>query len=380
MAPSLSKEIITDSDSSGHESSSSPEPAPQKTKSSARKPTEKLKPKKQTSKQARKSKPDIESSSSSSDLEVEDESDSSAERGPSTPDMDSAIPKFIPAQEFKAPEGFKLMATTAPRSSDVSKVFSDLRGKQIWHITAPASVPMNSIQELALDAVATGGSILTHSGVDYKLREDQIGAEKNKALLLPDKQGNTYHRNSVNVAQTFHLERIVDLANGATHSEQSVPISALTKPQHEQPRHLKMRYKPFGSTDDKPETFGSSSEESEAEGVSFRMPQTLSQDREGKKRRKSSMEVGSDNEQGERRKKHKRIHSHSADGNAEVHSRNGELNLPPKAKATKNVGIPRGRTEEQHEEKSSKMHRDETSLERRVRKEERKRRKQALPS
>ncbi|PGH02893.1 hypothetical protein GX51_04349 [Blastomyces parvus] len=348
MAPQLSKEVITDSDSSDLESSS-PKPTPQKTKST-RKSTEKVKSKKHNAKEAKR-KPDPEPSSSSSDTETENESDSSSEGEPSTPKLDSDALKPIPAQEFKAPEGFKPMPTSTPRSSDISKVFSDLRGKQIWHITAPASVPMNSIQELALDAVATGGSILTHQGVNYKLREDEIAAEKYKSLLLPDEQGNAYHRSRVNVAQTFHLEQIVDLANGATHSDQSVPISKLTKPKREQPRHLKMRYKPIGSTGDQPETFGSSSDESNE--PSFRMPQTLSQDREGKKRRKSSMEIGSDNERGERRKKHKRIHSNSADGSTEIHSKH---------------------------EKSSKKGRDETTVERKTRKEETRRKKLGLSS
>ncbi|KAL2363031.1 hypothetical protein RJZ56_004062 [Blastomyces dermatitidis] len=377
MAPPLSKEIITDSDSSDLESPSSPEPAPQKTKSSVRKSTEKARSKKHNAKEAKR-KPVPEPSSSSSDPETENESASSSEGEPSTPRMDSDVPKPVPAQEFKAPEGFKLMSTSTPRSSDVSKVFSDLRGKQIWHITAPASVPMNSIQELALDAVATGGSILTHQGVNYKLREDQIGAEKYKSLLLPDEKGNAYHRSHANVMQTFHLEQIVDLANGATHSEQSVRISELTKPKHEQPRHLKMRYKPIGSTEDQPETFGSSSDESE--GHSFRMPQTLSQDHEGKKRRKSSMEIGSDNERGERRKKHKRIHSNSADGNTEIHSRNRDVNPSLKSKTSKNSGITQGRSEEQHVEKSSKKHRDETTQERKTRKEETRRKKLGLSS
>ncbi|OAX79324.1 hypothetical protein ACJ72_06359 [Emergomyces africanus] len=340
-----------------------------KTKSAARKPTKEVKPKQQTTKGVKRN-PDPEPSSSSSGSEsddsVEDESDSSIEEGPSTTERDSTALKIIPAQEYRAPEGFKLLTTTARRSPDVSKVFSNLRGKQLWHITAPASVPMNSLRELAFDAVATGGSILTHNGANYKLREDQIGVEKNKALLLPDKHSNTYHRHRLNIAQTFHLEQIVDLANGATHSEQSVPISDLTKPKREQPKGLKMRYKPFGSTDDQPETFGSSSEEPEAEDVSFRMPQSLAQDREGKKRRKSSMEIGSDKEQGERRKKHKRIHSNSADGGAHAHSKNGEVSPVRKSRITKDVGISRDGTDEQHRE--------------RARKEERKRKKQALAS
>ncbi|OJD24481.1 hypothetical protein ACJ73_04157 [Blastomyces percursus] len=377
MAPPLSKEIVTDSGSSDLESPSSPEPTPQKTKSSVRKPTEKVKSKKHNAKEAKR-KPVPEPNSLSSDSEAENESVSSSEGEPSTPRMDSDVPKSIPAQEFKVPEGFKIMSTSTPWSSDVSKVFSDLRGKQIWHITAPASVPMNSIQELALDAVATGGSILTHRGVNYKLREDQIGAEKYKSLLLPDEKGNAYHRSRANVAQTFHLERIVDLANGATHSEQSVPISELTKPKHEQPRHLKMRYKPIGSTEEQPEIFGSSSDESEE--PSFRMPQTIPQDREGKKRRKSSIEIGSDNEPGERRKKHKRIHSNSDDGSTEIHSRDRDVNPSLKSKTSKSSGIAHGRSEEQHVEKSSKKHRDATTQERKARKEETRRKKLGLSS
>ncbi|EGC42328.1 conserved hypothetical protein [Histoplasma capsulatum var. duboisii H88] len=373
MAPPLSKEVITDSDSSGDDSPSYPEREPQKTKSSARKPTEKVKSKNHPATES-KQELDPEPSSSSSDSEVENESDSLSEGRSSTPSMGSAAPIHIPAQEFKPPEGFKLIPTTAPRSSDISKVFSDLRRKRIWHITAPASVPMNSIQELALDTVATGGSILTHKGVNYQLREDQVEAKKNKSLLLPDERGNVYFRSRVDVAQTFHLERIISLENGTTYSEQSVPISELTKPKQQQPRNLKMRYKPIGLTDDLPETFGSGSDESD--GASFRMPQPLSQDREGKRRRKSSMEIGSSNEQVDRRKKHKRIHSNSVDDS----TRNGELKPSPKSKETKDTEITRGKSDKRHGDKRSKKHRDETSQERRARREERKRKTQALAS
>ncbi|KAK2808400.1 hypothetical protein FQN50_004785 [Emmonsiellopsis sp. PD_5] len=340
MAPPLSKEIISDSESSV-ESSSDSEPQPKVTSKKSSKKSSSKKPK---TKDVKK-KPVREPSPSSSSAESEEEeSESSDEAESSTPETPSAIPASIPAQEFRAPEGFKLMSKSAQRSSDVSKVFSNLRGKQIWHITAPPSVPINSIQQLALDAVATGESILKHKGVDYRLREDQIGAEKNKALLLPDTQGNTFHRNRLNVAQTFHVERIVDLTNGTTHSEQSVTVEALTKPKRDQPKHLKMRYKPLGCESGEPETFGSSSEESEAEGA-------------------SRMEVDSDNDQSRLRKSKK---SQAA-------------NAPPQPKKTKDIEAPRGRKEDQHaEKKGSKRHREETSQERRARREERKRKKQAL--
>ncbi|PGG95447.1 hypothetical protein AJ79_10052 [Helicocarpus griseus UAMH5409] len=361
MAPQLSKEIISESESSSPESSSS-ESVPQ-TKSTSKKSAEKTKPKKQPAKEVKRPVEVEESSSSDVESESEEESESSDQAEPSDTEKSPAIPASIPAQEFKAPEGFKLLSKNAPRSSDVSRALSDLRGKQLWHITAPASVPMNSIKELALDAVATGQPILTHKGANYRLREDQVVAEKNKTLLLPDRQGNTYHRSNLNIAQTFHLERIVDLANGTTHSEQSVQISDLTRPKREQPENLRMRYKPFGSKDDQ------SGSESEDEVASFRVPPTVSGDREGKKRRKSSMEVGSDNEQGERRKKHKKIH---ADGGAGA---GGEAS-PSKSKKAKDEATPRGRKTEQFGEKSSKK-RDETSQERRARREERKRKKQA---
>ncbi|EEH49033.1 uncharacterized protein PADG_05112 [Paracoccidioides brasiliensis Pb18] len=376
MAPPLSKEIITDSDSSSEESSESE----LQTKPSAQKPIEKTKPKKQLTIEA-KEKANPESSSPSSESEPGEESESSDGEEPSALEMVSTLAIAVPAQEFKAPDGFKVIPTMAPRSSDVSKAFSDLREKQLWHITAPASVPMNSIQEFAFDAVAQGQSIFNHKGINYKLHEGQMGADKNKALLLPDKEGNTYHRSHVNIAQTFHLERIVDLANGVTYSEQSVQISELTKPVRKQPKHLKMRYKPFGaSVEDEPETSGFGSEESEGEGASFRMPPTLSLDGEGKKRRKSSMEVEPDNEQRERRKKHKRIHSHSAAGGPEDISLTEDVAPSPRSKNAVDAGIARGRTGEQLREKGNKKHRNETSQERRARKEERKRRKQALTS
>ena len=253
------------------------------------------------------------------------------------------------------------------KTSDISKSFSSLNGKQIWHLTAPVGVPISSIQELALDAVATGQSVFSHKGADYRLREDQLGAEKTKMLLIPDKQGKTYTRTHLPVVQTFHVEQIVSVPNNATLStaETEKAIQKLKKPLPSKPKHLRMRYHPFGSADGEPETLGYSSEDSEMEDVSFREPSAAT-DREAKKRKRKSDIDGSKTRResdaagakGELpRKKVKKAHADAF-----------------KAGEAEDDDEGRGRTEKATGSKSSKKG-NETSQERKARKEERKRKK-----
>ncbi|KAI5306071.1 hypothetical protein KEM56_002325 [Ascosphaera pollenicola] len=155
----------------------------------------------------------------------------------------------IQAKPFKPPGSFKKVQASTPVPSELSQVLSGAGNKQIWHITAPASVPLSSINQLALDAVATGQPVLSHKGVQYKLREEQLGSDTTKHLLLPDKFGTTYKKDSLRVVQTFHLEKVLDITPSETAPSQGL-IDKYKKPVRQQPKNLKARNTPIGVKDD----------------------------------------------------------------------------------------------------------------------------------
>jgi hypothetical protein len=47
-----------------------------------------------------------------------------------------------------------------------------MEGKQIWYITAPASVPISSIQEMSLANIQNGNVVLSHNDNDYGIVQD----------------------------------------------------------------------------------------------------------------------------------------------------------------------------------------------------------------
>lgn len=234
----------------------------------------------------RKSK---DSSSDDSDEELPDapeskkartDSESSEEESEDEPEADKMeVDKPVPppagkvssvtAKPFDAPAGY----TSLDTSSRSALSTSDLQGKQVWHITAPANLPLSSLTEVALDSIQSGKPVLSHKGVDYVMSED-AGAQHGNAtlVLLPEKDG--YKPISQPVSKTFHLRQHVVLPNisakqtsdtTGSNAAGDVARAAVTAVRP-QPKGMKMRYRPpgFGSGD--PGRIGSDSE-SEAEPV-----------------------------------------------------------------------------------------------------------------
>lgn len=254
---------------------------------------------------------------------------------------------MIPAQPFKPPENFKKITNGVPRNTEASNILSNLKGKQLWHITAPASVPVSSIRTLALDAVATGEPVLSHKGSQYRLREEQISADRNKSLLIPDAMGNTYHESPQSIVQTFHVEEVIELPDANTPAQQ---IEKYVKPVRQQPKNLRARHTPIGST---------------------RTPELPQQSLPGNKSQEgidaTDENNGSEREQKDKSKKRKHTEKHS-----------------PRKKSKSEVDSPhRGKKDDEKEEEKGKnkshksKHRDETNEERKARHEEKKRKKEA---
>jgi len=90
---------------------------------------------------------------------------------------------------FKPPLGFE--NSSIEDSSRVSKLFkkSNLEGKQIWYITAPASVSISSIEQISLQDIKEGKPILSHGGNNYGLSQD-IAVDKTYTKILAPNESN----------------------------------------------------------------------------------------------------------------------------------------------------------------------------------------------
>ncbi|KAL4959949.1 DNA-directed RNA polymerase I subunit RPA34 [Aspergillus stella-maris] len=209
-------------------------------------------------------------------------------------------------QPYKPPIGFKSASKNQAASSNTS--LSSLSGKQIFHITAPASLPLSKVKEVSLAGALKGEPILEHKGKQYGIPGDNLaqGDGHNLTLYLYDPKTQTYH-NTVRKVPTYHIQETIALPGGKEFEEACVKTAkALEKPARKQPKHLKMRFRPVGSGDALPETLGSSDEESEGEEAGFKMPQGLEKEKEKeeKKKRKHQQTEGDGSQARKKSKKH----------------------------------------------------------------------------
>ena len=212
-------------------------------------------------------KPRTDSESSEEESDDEPEADKMDVDKPAPPP--AGMVSSVTAKPFDAPAGY----TSLDMSSRSALSNADLQGKQVWHITAPANLPISSLTEVALDSIQSGKPVLSHKGVDYVMSEDK-GAQSGNAtlVLLPEKDG--YKPISQPVSKTLHLRQhvvIPDLSEKQTPgtsgsnaaADVARPAITAVRPQ---PKGMKMSYRPpgFGSGD--PGCIGSDSE-SEREPV-----------------------------------------------------------------------------------------------------------------
>ena len=192
------------------------------------------------------------SESSAGGDETGNESESSDQTSRKGPRKESSIH----TQEniiFEPPPGFEPASIFVHPSSQAMDMFSptNLAGKEIWHITAPSSVPISSIKEMSQQSILARSSILSYEGSNYGLIPN---SSTDEALLLPSAEDNDYKSHNAAALQTFHLQQIVSLPyhalSPAKSSSQSAPIpQAYKRAPREQPEGLKMRYHPFGVVD-----------------------------------------------------------------------------------------------------------------------------------
>ncbi|KAI7977319.1 hypothetical protein EIK77_004735 [Talaromyces pinophilus] len=274
--------------------------------------------------------PDQEASNSSSEFESSDESSSEIQN------------TFVP------PSGFRPSSAKSRASAAISSALSNLEGKQVFHITAPSHLPLSEIKQIAFGKAASGEPILSHKGVDYGLVETtRQQKQSSETLLLYDEKSNTYVRKpELRQIESYNIQEIVRLPGLDTLVPSSQGATKKQPAARPQPKHLRMRFHPVGSTTLPPETIGSSSE-SEADEPTPRVPATSSKkDAEKDRKRKTDGQNGTE----EKAKKSKKDKQQSSQAESQTETRRDK-------------------------EKKSSKHRNETSQERRARKEEKKKRK-----
>lgn len=98
--------------------------------------------------------------------------------------------------EFVAPDFHLRKLEGNVDASDVAGFFekAKMEGKQVWYITAPASLPVTVVQDLTIpmDQAQKGLPVLSHNGDDYRMAFDNPSASSSFRLLIPNKKGDEY--------------------------------------------------------------------------------------------------------------------------------------------------------------------------------------------
>lgn len=210
---------------------------------------------------------------------------------------------------YTPPPDFEPGSISLPSSAAADLLSpSSIEGKQIWHITVPASVPVDSIKEVSMQSVQKGEAALSYKGANYGFVIDGESQKVPKRMFLPDERNNNYRPAAMAICQTLHLQQLVNLPNSGTAS--SVPADGLQNtagPSHSfrravrlQPKGLKMRYLPFGDTEGRLGRMGpgsSTSGGSDDEEPQFRVPVGVSSSGKTRKRKHNARDGLNDGHQ-----------------------------------------------------------------------------------
>ncbi|KAK4946337.1 hypothetical protein LTR10_014535 [Elasticomyces elasticus] len=153
----------------------------------------------------------------------------------------------IAAKPYKAPSGYEPVTVTASDyAADTATLFENLTGKQIWHISVPDTVSIDSIKELDIQAVLKGEPIVSKNGVDYNM---QPVPPRNETVLLPPGTKSNYKQCATKIERSFHLREMIKKSKSQEQTPVIFTATATGKPKvvRKQPEGLKMRYTPYGA-------------------------------------------------------------------------------------------------------------------------------------
>ncbi|KAK7610476.1 DNA-directed RNA polymerase I subunit RPA34.5-domain-containing protein [Phyllosticta paracitricarpa] len=159
-----------------------------------------------------------------------------------------------PAKAFQPPPGFNKVQSNINPSSNLSKLLksTDLSKKQIWHITAPASIDVKQVKEFALGQGMDNKTVLQHKGAEYAFARASDDSQTAAKLLVPTGKGYAAVPNEF--SQTLHLKQVVRLPDVSEKQEETSQdamkfVVRPEKPARPQPEGLRMRYMPAGNAD-----------------------------------------------------------------------------------------------------------------------------------
>lgn len=214
-----------------------------------------------------------------------------------------------PPPPFAPPKGFTPLPPTAAAPL-ATTVFSPsaLGGKQIWYITAPASLPLHALTSVSLPAVLAGQPVLTHRGQDYGfIRDDAGAAPTHTHILVPAPAARqrgwpAYAECARGVDQTLHLQQLVELPGLVAEAAGRATVPAKARPGRVQPQGLRMRFRPMGFGEGATGEIGEEESEEEA-GPVFKKHKAAAVGEEEEGRRKKQKGEKSEKHKGEKSEK-----------------------------------------------------------------------------
>jgi hypothetical protein len=136
----------------------------------------------------------------SSDSDSSEESDSDEEmanapqptRKPAQPppqrQPESHAVAFQPTKAYAPPRGFNPVPLNARTVSTSTALFENLQGKQIWHITAPAGVLLESLSGLDMDKAMKGEVVVSYKGTDYGFSQTEQSEDGARKVFIPGQE------------------------------------------------------------------------------------------------------------------------------------------------------------------------------------------------
>ncbi|KAG8529058.1 uncharacterized protein KY384_005693 [Bacidia gigantensis] len=236
----------------------------------------------------------------------ETESNSSETGSDKSPPISSRSPSHAARQmvAFAPPPSFEPADIASRPPSKLESAFSSaqLDGRQIWHITAPSSVPFSALKGITTRNITDGSSVLSHAGNDHglvpRLDTDATGSD---ILLVASTEANEYVHVKIPISNTLNLQRVVKLPshvpNQHDQADQNIAtIRKSTKPKNEQPEGLRMRYQAFGIPSASPSGSESRHVRPVTQKPQFKIPKPTEQ--EVQKKRKHAVTQSPSNEPG----------------------------------------------------------------------------------
>ncbi|KAL9047371.1 MAG: hypothetical protein Q9214_000038 [Letrouitia sp. 1 TL-2023] len=183
-----------------------------------------------------------------------------------------------PRPPYAPPPGFAPVTVDLSMSGKVADSFSPdaLKGKQIWHITAPSSIPVSLI-EGSLQSITTEVPVISYKGAEYGVFDNpDAQPKKSEVVLLPSSENGDYRSVDLSITKELRLQQLVKLSRTFHRPDRGVntTLSSSTSYQdgpRQQPAGLRMRYRPFGDVYPS-ESEDESISEGEAEPQRFKLP------------------------------------------------------------------------------------------------------------